>query len=122
MRLVYVVLLVILVGIIGIGIFAENHEIKGPDTEQPAQYTDLDAYIDAQAVVERYLVSPSTAKFPSSSNADVVRNGDIFIVSSYVDSENSFGATLRSGWTVEFKSVGNQIAIQSVIIGDTNYR
>lgn len=63
-------------------------------------------YIIAQTIVKNALKNPSSAKFPSViTNAGEVameRNGALVVVQSYVDATNSFGAKIRTNWTVEF--------------------
>ena len=57
--------------------------------------------------VKNQLKSSSTAKFPKSySEADFGRDGDYYTVKSWVDAQNSFGATIRQYFTVyaEWKS------------------
>lgn len=66
-------------------------------------------WAEATVLAERYvqaaLKAPSTAKFPGTVlEADqwsIGRYKDIFQVSSYVDSQNSFGAMIRSKFVVE---------------------
>ena len=91
---------------------------------QPEQHSDTDAYIDAQAIVSKALKSPSTAKFPSSSHATITRAGEnIFKVDSYVDSQNGFGAMIRSEWSVMFEYVGDKLDTYAVSIdGETVYK
>lgn len=61
------------------------------------------AYIMSQRFVERELKAPRTAKFPSF-HADGVRvrdlNGCRFSVTAYVDAQNSFGAMMRTNYTI----------------------
>lgn len=63
------------------------------------------AYNLARSAIRAQLKSPSTAVFPSSYDQGVVilRQNDSFVVSSYVDSQNSFGATLRKRWVANVK-------------------
>jgi hypothetical protein len=69
-------------------------------------HSEVEAWTAAQLEVERNLKSPSSAKFPWVKSEDVVNkiNDDTFKVKSYVDSENSFGAMVRTNFscTVEF--------------------
>ncbi len=62
-------------------------------------------YSIAKEIVESALKAPSTAEFPSifSDHIKMARNKDIVAVQSYVDSQNSFGAMIRSEWLVQFK-------------------
>ncbi|MBU4609129.1 hypothetical protein IMZ29_00740 [Achromobacter sp. GG226] len=64
------------------------------------------AFIMSRRFVERQLVAPSTAKFPSSM-ADGVSSrvaGDCkFQVNAYVDSQNRFGAMLRANYSIDME-------------------
>jgi hypothetical protein len=76
----------------------------------------------SQDAVKKRLKSPSTAKFPGTilerSEYNVYQMPDgSYRVFSWVDSQNSFGAMLRSKWVVEFKKEkGEQWKIQNVTI------
>lgn len=99
--------IVVLLILVGVG-YQMMHQVPKssdvPTKVQPVEHSDVDAYIDAQAVVTKTLKAPSTAKFPSSSHATVERaENEGFKVSSYVDSQNGFGAMIRSDWTVVFQ-------------------
>lgn len=63
-------------------------------------------YIMAQEIVKSGLKNPSSADFPSitfhSEDIAMQKKGDLVVVQSYVDAENSFGGTVRSNWTVQF--------------------
>lgn len=68
-------------------------------------HSDVEAWIAAQLEVEANLKSPSTAKFPLGTEEHVTKiNDNTFKVNAYVDSENSFGAMIRTNFscTVEF--------------------
>ena len=56
--------------------------------------------------VSSYLKSPSSAEFPSPTfhldEYSVSRDGDTWYVSSYVDAQNSFGATIRTNFTATY--------------------
>lgn len=58
----------------------------------------------AQSDVSNYLKSPATAVFPDVLGDDwtVARDSDFFYVSSYVDSQNGFGATLRTTFIARY--------------------
>jgi hypothetical protein len=56
----------------------------------------------AEQTVEDYLKSPSSAKYSSDDNDwSVSKDGNIISIRSYVDSQNSFGAMLRSNFLVK---------------------
>lgn len=63
-------------------------------------------YIIAKTIVEGGLKNPSSAKFPSlftnSSSIAISKVGDLICMQSYVDATNSFGAKVRTDWTVQF--------------------
>ena len=62
----------------------------------------------AEESVKAILKSPSTAKFPGSflspyEGWSFSKDGNNFTVSSYVDSQNGFGATMRSKFTITYE-------------------
>ena len=60
------------------------------------------AYYNSQECVKELLKSPSTAEFPSGSEQFVTRiDNDTFLINSYVDSQNSFGAMLRTNYVCQ---------------------
>lgn len=64
------------------------------------------AYIMSRRFVERALVAPSTAKFPGGTSSEVSSRivGECkFLVSAYVDAQNSFGAMIRTRYTIEME-------------------
>lgn len=67
------------------------------------------AWVLAKHEVETRLKSPSSAKFPAMGSEDVsIREiGERYLISSYVDAQNSFGATVRSKFTVILKKDSN---------------
>lgn len=67
----------------------------------------IGAWLYAKDIVKRSLKSPSTADFPSSIfyTDYVSRNGQVYTIRSYVDSQNSFGATIRSTFMVKTEQV-----------------
>ena len=64
----------------------------------------------AKDVVKSNLKSPSSAKFPFSYGSDgvsITKSGDTYTVKAWVEAENSFGATLRSDFTVTMTKSGS---------------
>jgi hypothetical protein len=91
----------------------------------PANKTldDISAYVEAQDYVKQALKSPSTAKFPGTDFLVHHFGDNEYEVVSYVDSQNSFGAMIRSNWNVQFQMVNNnqqkklkQLAINGNVI------
>lgn len=66
------------------------------------------AYILSQNFVKNALVAPSTAKFPLLDYTALNIGDSTFTVLSYVDSQNGFGAMVRSYWTVRLKYTGGE--------------
>lgn len=67
------------------------------------------AWVYAQYAVEECLRSPSTAKFPwVGSSHTSHQGGNIYVVRSYVDSQNAFGATIRTKFTCKLKWLGGR--------------
>ena len=62
---------------------------------------ETEAWVAAQLIVEKQLKSPSTAKFCRKGEATIVRDGNSWTVTGYVDAQNSFGATLRNEFAVQ---------------------
>ena len=68
----------------------------------------IDIWVCAQNIVEDNLKSPSSADFCSIVDASVYSNGsNNYTVMGYVDSENDFGAVIRSDFTVTLTFTGN---------------
>lgn len=72
------------------------------------------AFVQAQHFIKRQLKAPSTAEFPmiadigNASTPAMVTGGKCgFIVDTYVDAQNSFGATIRARYTVTVAPLGN---------------
>lgn len=97
----------------GGSVFYEDDTLKMTVEElknRTINHNDRSAYyIIAKTIVENGLKSPRSAKFPSivtrPEEIAMSKNGDIIAVQSYVDAENSFGAMIRSKWTVQFEVI-----------------
>ena len=76
-----------------------------------------DAITIAEKIVKGELKAPSTAEFCSNSEYTVSCVGNTWTVKGYVDAQNSFGATLRSNFTVKFTfSSSNKYTVDSCSI------
>ena len=60
------------------------------------------AWAVAEKEVTDRLKAPSTAKFPTYNSAIISKSGSDFKVEGYVDAENSYGAKIRTTFSVEF--------------------
>jgi hypothetical protein len=69
----------------------------------------VEAYTMAETFVKRHLKAPATAQFPWITDSEVTIQqlpGNQWRVSAYVDSENSFGAKIRSQYDCTMKWAG----------------
>lgn len=82
--------------------------------------TERNAYYQmAQEIVRSNLKSPNSADFPSivtkPGEIAMQKNGDLVAVQSYVDAINSFGAEIRSKWTVQYRVIDLKNYVYEVI-------
>ncbi|MFA6023934.1 MAG: hypothetical protein WC777_01830 [Candidatus Gracilibacteria bacterium] len=71
--------------------------------------SDFEAYLMAKHFVEATLKSPTTAEFPSTMFDDpytVSKEADVYTIYSYVDSQNGFGAMIRTYYTIQLRFLG----------------
>ena len=67
-----------------------------------------EAILFAQSVELQLLKAPQTARFPSFENYNVSENDGHYKISGYVDSQNSYGASIRTPFTINaFKTGGS---------------
>jgi hypothetical protein len=80
--------------------------------ETLAKITPIDIYFEAirQAKTHLKLKTPSTAKFASYEESEIIKQKDaedIYSVISYVDSQNSFGAMLRMRFLIKLRMINS---------------
>ena len=105
------ILLFMILGIVYLGMMIGGCE----DTPQAAkapepEHDDLGAFIMSQKFVKKNLKSPSTAKFPLliDEGVKVEHQGEgKYYVRAYVDSQNGFGAMLRTKYMAEVEYLGS---------------
>ena len=90
-------------------LFGNNKQDKGKKPTSPHVSTRL-AYNMSKDFVRKNLKSPSTAKFPglfeSEDHVKYIGSGKYKIIS-WVDSQNSFGATIRTKYSCTMIDKGN---------------
>lgn len=105
-----VVLLIVIIGVI-----AGNCSGSSSSSSNP----EITAYYCSQEVVKEKLKAPSTAKFPPYSSSFVKDNGNSkYTVHAYVDAQNSFGATVRTYYTVNITLKSNGYYSYSSVVFD----
>jgi hypothetical protein len=79
---------------------------------EPQQVTrDFTSYfVKAQDHVREQLKAPATASFPWF-DYKVYETSDGYIVSSYVDAQNGFGANVRTQWYCKLTKSGDVVAV-----------
>lgn len=78
-----------------------------PTAQSKPKDMNTAAYVQAQALLSKYLKAPSTAKYPTDFTiASAKDNPNDFRVKGYVDSQNGFGAQIRSDWQADLKFTG----------------
>ena len=87
------------------------------------------AYVAAESAVTTFLKSPASAKFPDYWNTDrvVSMSGNTYTINSIVDSQNGFGALIRTTWFIQMTWNGGDnngwyitdYTITKLKIGDT---
>lgn len=76
----------------------------------------------AEKRVTAHLKAPSTAKFPSYTKYDYSEGtDDVYIVVGYVDSQNSYGAMIRSTWGAMIQYDGTYSSLVTLTIDDELY-
>ena len=99
------------VGVIVIGLLTDqgnpNKISPSAGSNEPTSNQTVMAKLRCEANVENMLRSPGSAKFAGHLKTTVTKKTeDTFRVKSFVDSQNSFGAMLRTNYTCTVKELG----------------
>ncbi len=78
----------------------------------------ITSIVFAQKVIRDTLKSPSTAKFSDVKAYELSNKKDVWAVNGYVDSQNGFGAMIRSIWEVQLDYSDGKGGIVSSILFD----
>lgn len=94
------VIILILLGIcLGLWALSALSRRLNPPKPTPDVGSDIGAALICQEFVSDRLKSPASAEFQRSYESDVSKAGSMYTVKAYVDSENSFGAMIRTYYT-----------------------
>lgn len=74
---------------------------KNPSQETQVQSRESISIVFAESKIKDILKAPSTAKFANVRAYELTDQKDIWEVNGYVDSQNGFGAMIRSQWEVQ---------------------
>jgi hypothetical protein len=97
----------------------EKEEEKGRLNLLKNKYSKVEALIESRQFVVKRLKAPSTADFSDESAKSVKKiNDTTFVVTGYVDSENSFSAKLRNNYSckIVFFDKLNKVSCVDLII------
>ena len=98
----------VIVFICFISISSSTPSVKKEEVKKQDIVDCIDAYVISHQYVEKILKSPSTAEFGvGSSNYRCTELENGYIINSHVDSQNSFGAMIRSEYTVDITYLGD---------------
>jgi len=91
-----IIAITVLIGVI----VPTDEEKRQQEIENAEKWKEEDNHIGAYVMVQKFvkekLKSPSTAKFPSLDYKYQTRENHVYYIEGYVDSQNSFGATVRT--------------------------
>lgn len=76
------------------GLIVNRDVVRVPDYSTNAQ-------VACQQAIRQQLVAPATSEFDSGNRPNITHSGDKYTVAGKVDSENGFGALLRSDYHCE---------------------
>jgi hypothetical protein len=92
---------------------AEEEPVRA--AQQPSFPCDgIDVSVAVESYVKRQLASPSTADFPWYTDEFMKREGTKYTYTSYVDSQNAFGATIRTHFKAWVSCTGDQVLIHDI--------
>lgn len=113
-----IILFIIMVVIVG-GSGSNNYSSQTPKKINTNDIGDkIDLHVEAQQFVLQGLKAPATAKFPALPYEAIDLGNDRYKITSFVDSQNSFGAMLRSNWSVVFQYQNEKTYLEKMIIND----
>jgi hypothetical protein len=73
---------------------------------QPDQGDELGAWVVCQQQMDEMLKAPATAEYPSRSEVSIRKSGGTYTVRGWVDSQNGFGALVRTDFICTAISTG----------------
>ena len=89
-----------------------------PDTlyDEKHHKSNGEAWVFCQELVKSKLKAPRTAKFRFWAYDDIKKRSDgVFVINSYVDSQNSFGAMVRTKFHCELAVRGDQFLVRKLV-------
>ena len=91
----------------------------GTNKDEPIEHNIFSAYRYAEGFIKESLKSPSTAVFPNrkekSQHVKDLGFGE-YQINSWVDSQNGFGAMVRSKWSCKIIFLEKKVQAENIII------
>lgn len=82
----------------------------------------VSVYVLAKNCVKNHLKAPSTAKFSEMWECAFQKGeGNVYMMTGYVDSQNSYGAMLQEQWSIMAEVNGDKASLVMLTIGDQVY-
>ncbi|KKR61604.1 hypothetical protein A2643_02920 [Candidatus Nomurabacteria bacterium RIFCSPHIGHO2_01_FULL_39_220] len=100
----YVIVFLVLGFIFMVKVMGGNYDSSTttiPDPQKATRERETISIVFAKDVIRKTLKAPSTAKFVDVQAYELSNEKDVWAVNGYVDSQNSFGAMIRSQWEVQ---------------------
>jgi len=110
------VLIVIVIAVFVVSSNDKKQEVVQDVKKEPSR---TEVCVQAQMLIEQTLKSPATADFPVCNDFSITRTTDGgYIVESYVDSQNGFGALIRTDFTIAFSYIngGKQVITEALTV------
>jgi hypothetical protein len=76
----------------------------------------IEAFVYAQEQIEKQIKSPNSAEWPTASESLLHQKGKIYTFKSYFDSQNSFGAMIRTKYICVVEENNNLYTIKKLQI------
>lgn len=99
-KIISTICAILIIAILGLFSYVCSPE-KEEGTKDEFGNSESTAFVDATSEVEKKLKAPSTAEFCDSYEAEIQKDGNTWTVEGWVDAQNSFGAMIRSDFTVK---------------------
>jgi len=88
-------------GFVTVAVFASLTHFGCGRNEKIKKYDETDALVHSHVYIQNKLLSPASAQFEIGTDGVKKINDTTFTVDSYVDSQNKFGALLRSEYSLK---------------------
>lgn len=98
--------LILIVVVSSVLIWSKSGETTSDNTQNRHQSSDTSAFVQCKNFVQERLRAPATADFPFLERTSWDMGNNTWVVKSHVDSQNGFGAMIRSKWYCKVQYVG----------------